>query len=63
LALRQQAAIVRHRPIEVRASLTLFTLPKPDETPLLGQREYRRACRISIAIAEASRILPSLFPI
>ena len=29
------------------ASLTLFTLLKPDETPLLS--EYRRACRISIA--------------
>ena len=33
----------------MRASLTLFTLLKPDEMPLLRQREYRRACRISIA--------------
>ena len=54
----------RYPPIKARALLTLFTLPNLDETtPLLRQREYCRACRISIAIAEAIRILPPLFPI
>ena len=43
--------------------LTLFTLLKPDEMPSLRQREYRRACHISIAHSGSDPDLPSLFPI
>lgn len=38
---------------DLRASLTLFTLLKPDEMPFIRQRKYR-ACRISIAHCESN---------